>query len=116
MSSRKNERWVSGSDAMEETAGAGVVRKVLAYGDSLMCVENVFGTGTAGALHSHPHTQITYVLSGVFAYSIAGEKRIIRQGDSTFVEGGVEHGCECLEAGALLDAFAPMREDFVINT
>ena len=26
-----------------------------------MCVENTFETGAVGALHSHPHTQITYV-------------------------------------------------------
>ena len=26
---------------------------------------------------------------------------------------GVEHGCVCLEAGVLIDVFAPYREDFV---
>ena len=26
---------------------------------------------------------------------------------------GVIHGCECLEAGILVDFFTPMREDFI---
>ena len=28
-----------------------------------MCVENTFEKGAVGALHHHPHTQITYVVS-----------------------------------------------------
>ena len=38
--------------------------------------------GARGAVHHHPHTQITYVVSGQFEFQIAGEKRIVNPGDS----------------------------------
>lgn len=109
----KYQRWVPHSAAQPETVAPGVVRRVLAYTDGLMCVENQFEAGAVGALHSHPHTQITYVLSGVFSFTIAGETRTVRQGDTLLKEDGVEHGCTCLQSGALLDIFHPMRADFV---
>ncbi len=109
----KGQRWVPYGDAEPQTVGEGVVRRVLAYSDSLMCVENRFEAGARGAMHSHPHTQITYVVSGVFSFTIGGETRTVRQGDTLLKEDGVEHGCLCLEAGVLLDVFNPMREDFI---
>ena len=109
----KGQRWVPHEAAQAQSGGAGVTRRVLAYNAGLMCVENTFEEGAVGALHSHPHTQITYVVSGVFSFTIAGEERIVRPGDTMLKEDGVIHGCKCLEAGILLDIFTPMREDFV---
>ena len=68
----KKQRWVFHADALPQPAGAGVTRRVLAYTDGLMCVENTFETGAVGALHHHPHTQITYVVSGAFAFTVDG--------------------------------------------
>lgn len=110
---KKHQRWVPWGDVPAEEIAPGVTRRILAHTDGLMCVENRFEAGAVGTLHRHPHTQITYVLSGVFAFTIDGETRTVRQGDTLLKEDGVEHGCTCLEQGALLDIFAPMREDFV---
>lgn len=109
----KYARWVPHEDSEAQFGGEGVTRRVLAYTDGLMCVENTFEKGAVGSLHSHPHTQITYVVSGEFAFTIDGEERIVRKGDTMLKEHGVIHGCTCLEAGVLLDIFTPMREDFV---
>ncbi len=109
----KKQRWVFHADALPQPAGAGVTRRVLAYTDGLMCVENTFETGAVGALHHHPHTQITYVVSGAFAFTVDGVTRTVYAGDTILKEDGVEHGCVCTEAGILLDIFTPMREDFV---
>ena len=109
----KDQRWVFHGDALPQSAGAGVTRRVLAYTDALMCVENTFETGAVGALHSHPHTQITYVASGRFSFTIDGETREVGPGDTMLKTDGVVHGCVCLEAGVLLDIFTPMREDFL---
>ena len=108
-----DERWVFHENAEAVQAGQGVVRRVLAYSKDLMCVENRFETGAEGKLHSHPHTQITYVLEGEFAFTIDGETRVVRKGDTLLKENGVVHGCVCLKPGALLDIFTPMRKDFV---
>lgn len=110
---QKEQRWVPHSGTEAQSGGKDVIRRVLAYNDQLMCVENTFEKGAIGALHSHPHTQITYVVSGEFAFTIDGEERIVRAGDTMLKEDGVIHGCVCLEAGVLLDIFTPMREDFV---
>lgn len=109
----KGARWVPRGGTEPRTVAPGVTRRVLAYGDGAMCVENRFDTGAEGAAHSHPHTQITYVAEGEFSFTIGGETRVVRQGDSMLKENGVEHGCRCLKAGVLLDFFTPMRQDFV---
>ena len=111
----KHQRWVEHAQTLPENAADGVTRRVLAYNGGLMCVEHTFEKGAVGAMHSHPHTQITYVVSGEFAFTIAGETRTVRAGDTLLKEDGVEHGCVCLEAGVLLDIFTPMREDFILK-
>ena len=109
----KHQRWVPYADTLPQSGGENVKRRILAYTDGLMCVENTFATGAIGALHSHPHTQITYVVSGKFEFTIDGVTRIVTAGDTLLKEDGVVHGCTCLEAGKLLDIFNPMREDFL---
>lgn len=110
---QKYARWAPHEDSLPQSGGEGVTRRVLAYTDGLMCVENTFEKGAVGTPHSHPQTQITYVVSGAFSFTIDGENRIVRKGDTMLKEHGVIHGCTCLEAGVLLDIFTPMREDFV---
>lgn len=108
-----DQRWVFRDDVHAEPAGEGVTRRVLAYDKDVMCVENTFQAGAVGPLHHHPHTQITYVVSGVFEFEIDGAVKTVRAGDSMLKASDVEHGCVCREAGVLLDLFTPMREDFV---
>ena len=113
MKTEKNQRWIFNEEITAEDCAKGVCRKVLAYTDGLMCVENHFREGAVGALHHHPHTQITYVVSGQFEFEIDGEKKTVGPGDSMLKRDAVVHGCMCLKEGVLLDIFTPMREDFV---
>ena len=64
-------------------------------------------------MHSHPHEQLTYVLSGEFEFTIGEEKHIVRAGDTLYKAPHVMHGCVCLQPGTLLDTFTPVREDFL---
>lgn len=109
----KDQRWVFHEDIQGQDAGEGVVRRVLAYCDQMMCVENTFKKGAVGAMHHHPHTQITYVASGKFEFTIDGEVHTVSAGDTLLKQDGVVHGCTCLEDGILVDIFTPMREDFI---
>lgn len=77
---QKNQRWVFHGETEGQAAGEGVERRVLAYCDDVMCVENRFVKGSIGAMHSHPHTQITYVVSGVFEFTIDGEVHTVKAG------------------------------------
>ena len=96
-----------------QNLGGGVCRRVLAYSKDLMTVEVIFEAGAEGAVHTHPHTQCTYVLSGRFLYTVEDESVEMGPGDSIVVPPNLPHGTICLEAGTLLDIFTPMRKDFI---
>ncbi len=100
-------------DAPLQDLGGGTGRRVLAWSEHLMLVEVTFETGAEGALHSHPHEQSSYALSGRFRYTVEGESVDLNPGDSVVVPGGLQHGTVCLEKGKLLDTFTPCREDFL---
>ena len=72
-----------------------------------------FSNRRSGLPPQPPHTQITYVVSGRFSFTIDGETRQVAAGDTLLKKNGVPHGCTCLEAGVLLDIFNPMRGDFL---
>jgi quercetin dioxygenase-like cupin family protein len=93
--------------------GNGLSRKVLAHNDNIMSVEVHFEKGGIGAMHSHPHEQLTYIVSGAFEFTIGEETKLVKAGDSMYKEANIEHGCVCLEAGVLVDTFTPMRKDFL---
>ena len=113
MNTNKNVPFVFNNEIPFEDLGNGVKRKILAYGDGLMSVEVHFEEGAVGALHSHPHTQITYVIEGEFEFAIGDEKKIVRKGDAMYDCPEIVHGCKCLKKGVLLDIFTPIREDFL---
>lgn len=93
--------------------GGGIKRKILSYNEKMMAVEVHFEKGAVGAMHSHPHTQISYVIDGEFRATICGVERVIVEGDTYITPPDVPHGVACLQQGAILDVFTPMREDFV---
>jgi quercetin dioxygenase-like cupin family protein len=105
--------FVFNKDIALEDLGDGIKRKVLAYSDNMMSVEVYFDKGAVGALHSHPHEQITYVLSGEFEFTIDDEAKVVKAGDALYKQPNIIHGCTCLSEGVLLDNFTPMRKDFV---
>lgn len=109
----KDQKWVRNESIEGETTAPGVVRKLLAYTDGIMCVENSFAAGAVGKLHSHPHTQLTYVAKGSFEFTIGEEIKVVKTGDTLLKQDGIVHGCVCLEDGILVDVFTPVREDFL---
>ena len=96
-----------------EDLGNGIKRQVFGYDDKVMLVKAKFEKGAIGALHEHHHSQVTYVDSGAFEMTIGNEKKVIRKGDGYYVPPHTLHGCVCLEPGMLIDAFSPLREDFL---
>lgn len=101
------------SDAPIQDLGGGVKRKILAYSNNIMAVELCFEKGAVGALHSHSHEQVGYLVKGSLIYEEAGKKTTLHAGDTYYVPPNVEHGVVTLEDVILLDVFTPMREDFI---
>jgi quercetin dioxygenase-like cupin family protein len=63
--------------------------------------------------HSHPHEQVSMVLSGEIEFTIAGETKTVKAGELCIIPGDVPHYVKT-GAGAvkILDVFSPVREDF----
>jgi quercetin dioxygenase-like cupin family protein len=93
--------------------GSGVRRQIMGYNDGIMMVKAEFKEDGIGAKHQHPHSQTTYVVSGVFELTIENETRIIKPGDGFFVPPNIDHSVICIKDGVLIDAFSPVREDFL---
>lgn len=106
--------YTENNSVVPNDLGGGVQRKVLSYSENIMSVELHFEKGAIGALHSHPHEQIGYVISGSLIYKEEGqEDKVLKAGDTYYVAPNVEHGVVALEETMLFDVFTPMRKDFV---
>jgi len=103
--SNTNNDWVA--------TGEGARRRVLAHEPQMMMVEFDFQAGAVGALHSHPHIQSTYVAAGVFEFTVDGETKTLKAGDSLIIPSNAVHGCVATEPGTLIDTFTPRRDDFL---
>src|SRR6478609_9218132 len=103
----------TGNKIAWQNAGPGINRRLLGYDKNLMLVKIQFEKSAIGGVHQHPHSQASYVESGVFELTIEEKKRILQKGDGYYVPPHVLHGCKCLEEGVLIDSFGPAREDFL---
>jgi quercetin dioxygenase-like cupin family protein len=105
--------FITDSSMDWEQVAPGMKRKIMAYDNRVMLVKVAFEKGAVGTLHHHMHTQVSYVASGAFEVEIDGNKQVLKQGDTFFVEPDLVHGAVCIEPGELIDIFSPMREDFI---
>lgn len=104
---------VKGVQAPREPAEPGVTRQVLGHDSELMMVRVTFEKGAIGYVHAHPHRQVTFIERGEFDFTVDGVTTRVVPGDSVFVPPDVPHGTVAVEAGSLLDVFAPARVDFL---
>ncbi len=105
--------FVYNKDVTSTPCEEGVSRKILTYSDELMMCEITFVKGAAGNVHSHPHLQITYIAKGSFEFTIDGETKVVKTGDSVYMPANAVHGTVALEDGILVDVFNPKRDDFL---
>lgn len=105
--------FVATADTPWETVGEGVRRQILGHGPDLMMVRVDFRDGAVGAIHHHPHRQVTYVAAGRFDVTVGDETRSLGVGDCFFARADVPHGVVARGEGTLIDVFTPAREDFL---
>jgi len=111
---RPSKAFNFGKDIPIEDLGGGISRQILAYEQSLLLAKIYFEAGSEGYAHSHPHAQITTVLSGKFKATIDGVDSILEAGDTYYAAPDLVHSMICVEPGAIIDSFSPVREDFLI--
>ena len=103
----------SHEEGKESHPEPGLTRRTLAYNDKLFLAEHQMVKGWAGAMHSHPHDQIVYIVRGHLNVSCQGKCFELRTGDTFVVRGGVQHGASALEDSLVIDVFTPCREDYI---
>ncbi len=109
----KNKLFVQDDTLPWEVLSEKIKRKVMSYDASLMLVKVAFKAGGVGDVHQHEPIQISLVESGVFEIEINQVKKILKAGDVFHIPSNVLHGAVCIEEGVLIDAFSPMRADFI---
>lgn len=109
----KSADFIMQTDVAWENVGEGVRRRIMGYDGQIMMVLVDFQKGAVGMPHEHFHSQVSYVVSGQFEVEIGDQKKILSAGDSFYIEPDKRHGVVCLERGALIDTFTPMRLDFL---
>jgi quercetin dioxygenase-like cupin family protein len=63
--------------------------------------------------HSHENEQMSTVLSGSVRFVLDGRECLVRAGETLHIPPGASHSAEALEDSVVLDAFAPVRADWV---
>jgi len=111
--STKSKSYIFKAELPYEKPTEGITRQIMGYDGQIMLVKVIFEKGAIGYLHQHIHSQSTYIISGKFEVNINDEKKILEAGDGFYIEPNTPHGTMCIESGVLIDAFSPIREDFL---
>jgi quercetin dioxygenase-like cupin family protein len=90
----------------------GIVRRTMTAGDKMMLIEVTLDPGAVVPMHTHPHEQTGYVVSGRMRLQIADETLDLNPGDAYMIPGGAEHEATALEPLVIVDIFSPPREEY----
>ena len=105
--------FMFGDQTPKQSVGDGLVRQLFGYDDAILMARVEFEAGAVGEVHSHEHSQVSYIESGEFDVYIDGVETRLGPGDSFYIQPNLAHGAVCRQAGVLIDVFSPLREDFL---
>ncbi len=72
--------------------------------------------GAVVPTHSHDHEQLSYVVSGLLKFHVAGEEILVHPGEAIQIPSWAEHRVDVLEDCHVIDTFAPVRQDWIDGT
>lgn len=90
----------------------GVARRTITDGERLMLIEGTMDEGAVVPMHTHPHEQTGYLVSGRFLFNLGDEKRELGPGDCWLVPSNVPHKVTALAPSVFVDVFSPPREEY----
>lgn len=111
----KTKIFVQSKDAVKKTF-KGVNLDSLAVGEKSMVTKMNYIKGNFATLHTHPHEQCGYVISGEYRLIVDGDEKIdviMHPGDTYAIPGNTPHSFEVIEGGEVVDVFTPHREDYL---
>lgn len=106
-----NVTYVKWADMPQVDMLPGIRRRVL-DGDKMMSVQVTLEKGVVVPEHSHPHEQISHVVSGKVEFTVAGQTKVMGPGEAVLIPSDALHVATALEESVVVDVFSPPREDF----
>jgi quercetin dioxygenase-like cupin family protein len=91
----------------------GIKLKTLVHGDKTLLAEFRLEKGSQLPRHAHPNEQTGYLISGRIRLFIGEETFEAEPGDSWCIPGNVAHCADILENSVAIEAFSPVREDYL---
>ena len=91
----------------------GIEMKTLSHGEKTLLTRFKLSKGAELPIHSHPHEQTGYLVSGRIVLHIEGQAHEAGPGDSWTIKGNVPHRAEILEDSVAVEVFSPVREDYL---
>ncbi len=101
------------SDSGYSNPVPGIYMKTIAWGEKTLMTEFRLEKGSDLPVHSHPHEQTGYLVSGRLTLSVGDEVFDAGPGDCWCIPSGVEHGAAVLEDSIAVEVFSPVREDYL---
>jgi quercetin dioxygenase-like cupin family protein len=96
-----------------EHPSEGIERQMF-IGEQMMICRFRFAPFLVTPQHTHPHEQMSMVISGRICFFVEGEERIASPGDVLHFPPNCLHGATMMEEEVvLIDIFTPLREDFL---
>jgi quercetin dioxygenase-like cupin family protein len=90
----------------------GVSRKTMTAGEKMMLVEVRLDKDAVVPMHTHPHEQTGYLVSGRLRFELGRESRELGSGDCWMIPGDLPHEVTALEDSVVIDIFSPPREEY----
>ncbi len=91
----------------------GITVHVVAVGANLMQCWAAMKQGTRLPVHSHPHEQSSYIISGSVRWTVDGRDIDGLAGTCMIFRPNQPHGALVVEDCVITDAFTPVREDYL---
>lgn len=91
----------------------GIEMKTLVHGEKTLMVEFFLEKDSMLPVHSHPHEQTGYLVSGHIRLQIGPERLDVLPGDSWCIPGDLEHSAEIVADSVAIEVFSPVREDYL---
>lgn len=91
----------------------GVERRTLNAGERTSIHEITIDAGSVVPMHTHPHEQIGYLVSGRVKFELGDETKELSAGDSWIIPSEAPHEVTAIEDAVALDIFSPAREEFI---
>ncbi len=92
------------------------IERQMVVGDRIMIVRFRFEPFLVTPQHTHPHEQMSLVISGRVRFFVEGREQIASAGDVLHFPSNCLHGATMMdEEVVLIDIFSPIREDFLTS-